>query len=232
MGSYGEESVTLEETAIEGGALEPLLGKVTDERILFRIEFQKGDACGAMGNGLEAEFQLLQRQVEEGVAADNQVVIIGKADFLQRGEGAEADVPLLSESSDGVAAGIDAGVADSGTERLQGRKPVPLTATGVQNGANRTFQIILGYRERECRLPADRGTRFHAGLRITIPPVEIGAIVSGDPLIFFHQKTGKQGLRRRLGFRIEGKNIGTLQINFSYHQRTGFTSPAVRVLIF
>lgn len=37
MGPYGEESVTLEETAIEGCALQSLLGKIADQRILFGI---------------------------------------------------------------------------------------------------------------------------------------------------------------------------------------------------
>ena len=52
----GAESIILKEPAIVGGALEPLLGKVADQRILFGVELQKGDARGTLRKGIETDF--------------------------------------------------------------------------------------------------------------------------------------------------------------------------------
>jgi hypothetical protein len=134
--------------------------------------------------------QFVGSDIVQDAEAEDQVERTLQANRSDVSQGAQAEVAPLAEPAHCVLAAVHADISRPRTQRPQHRRPVALATADIEHAANRTVEKVLGGRDDEAELPRHVLSRLHTVARVTIPLVEIAAIIMRQVTVHtrvFHQ---------------------------------------------
>src|SRR5688572_9159667 len=160
-------------------------------------DFEVRHAAGEPVQLAQSATQLVVSHVVQHAQTQDQVEGPIEPARSDRSECAEAEVAPRSESPHRVGAAIDTHVFRPGPQRTEHRGPVALAATDIEDAPDGSIEQVLRDANDEAELPLHVGSGLHPVARVSVPLVEVTAIVMREVAVHAHAFHQQYGYGRR-----------------------------------